>query len=360
MPTSLTAQAAPSQETQNRKKNFVIQYEVNDACNLRCSHCYHGLKVIKEGAIGLERLFEDLEALHAHLGEDYQILIRLSGGEVFLRKDLQSMLTRILMQGYATVMLTNGTLITPENAQEVSVRNVQLVQISLDGPNAEIHDTIRGKGMFAKAWQGIRRMQAEGQPVSVSYTLMQGHNDRKENFEEFFALAQKENLAKVNFSRIFPQGDAHHLPEYAYSEGMAFKTVLENLLDAAQQFPHVKIVIKDPLINNLERSFPENVKTDVCCYIRRDYLAVTANGDVFACRKLSKPIGSLLDDQLLNIWQNNSLLQQMDQRRQYMSGKCKTCPINDQCKGGCLAASYGQTGQLFVPDPACWREEVPV
>lgn len=342
------------------QKYFVIQYEVNDACNLRCSHCYHGLKVIKESAIGLERLFEDIEALHEFLGPEYQILIRLSGGEVFLRKDLMSMLTRILMQGYVTVMLTNGTLVTPENAQEVAIRDVHLVQISLDGPNAEIHDKIRGQGMFVKALQGIRHLQAEGQSVSINYTLMQGHNDSKDCFLELFQLARQEKFKKVNFSRIFPQGDAHRLPEYAYTQGWRFRQVLENLLDAAAEFPDVPVVLKDPLVNNLERPIPANVKTDVCCYIRRDYLSVAANGDVFACRKLSHPVGSLLQDSLLNIWRNNPLLQQMADRRQYMAGKCRTCPINQQCQGGCLAASYGSTGQLFVPDPACWREEVPV
>jgi radical SAM protein with 4Fe4S-binding SPASM domain len=343
-----------------RRKTFVIQYEVNDACNLRCSHCYHGLKAIKESAVGLERLFQDLEELHTFLGKDTQILIRLSGGEVFLRKDLMAMLVKIMLKGYATVMLTNGTLVTPENALSVAVRGVDFVQISLDGPNSEVHDAIRGKGQFMKALEGIRHLIAEEQDVSVSYTLMQGHNDTRAHFEEILALAQKENFAKVNFSRIFPQGDAHNLPAFAYADGLRFKQTLQDLLAAAAAFPTVKVVIKDPLINNLEEVFPDNVKTDVCCYIRKNYISVTANGDVFACRKLSKSVGSLLNDTLLNIWQNNELLQQLDNRRQYMAGKCRTCPINDQCKGGCLAASYGLTQTLFVPDPACWREEVPV
>jgi radical SAM protein with 4Fe4S-binding SPASM domain len=342
-----------------RQKNFVIQYEVNDACNLRCSHCYHGLKVIPKSTIGLERLLSDIEALHEALGKDYTILIRLSGGEVFLRKDLMSLLTRILMQGYATVVLTNGTLITAENAADLAIREPHLVQISLDGPSDTIHDAIRGKGQFARAWQGIKRLQAEGQPVSIGYTLMQDHNDHPDHFRTLLQLAHTEGLAKVNFSRIFPQGDAHQVPEYAYTHGLKFKQVLENLLSVAAEFPHLPIVIKDPLINNLETAFPAHVTTDVCCYIRKDYLSVTANGNVHACRKLEKPIGNLLQDTLLNIWQNNHLLQQMADRRQYMSGKCRTCPINDQCQGGCLAASYGLTGQLFIPDPACWREEIP-
>lgn len=115
------------------KKTFVIQYEVNDACNLRCSHCYHGLKVIKESPITLQRLFADLKDLKLALGPDYEIVIGLSGGEVFLRKDLMDLALHTMLNGYATYILTNGTLVTPEKARQLLVRGVQLTRISVDG-----------------------------------------------------------------------------------------------------------------------------------------------------------------------------------------------------------------------------------
>lgn len=341
-------------------KLFTIQYEINDACNLRCSHCYHGRKVIKEGAVAIERLFQDLDDLHQVIGEDYNFVIRLSGGEVFLRKDLMDLLLKILNKGYVTVLLTNGTLLTRENALKLMMRFVGLTQISLDGPNADIHDAIRGKGQFEKALEGVRHLKSTAVPVSLSYTLMAHHNDSYEHFIEMLRVAQQEGADVVNFSRIFPQGDAHNVPEHAYNDGHHFKRVLESLLDAAREFPEQEVVIKDPLVKNLEAPIPDNVFVDVCCYIKENYLSVTANGDVFACRKLGKPLGNLLDDTLANIWQNNELLQQMADRRIYMKGKCQSCPIRYECRGGCLAASYGLTGELFVPDPACWREEVPV
>ncbi len=339
------------------KKTFVIQYEVNDACNLRCSHCYHGQKVIKENPISLKRLLDDISGLKAVIGEDHQITICLSGGEAFLRKDLMNLAVQIMLKGHACFVLTNGTLVTPDNASSLLVRGVKLVRISVDGGTAELHDEIRGKGQFVKTLEGIRTFHEAGQQVSLSCTLMRGFNDSPEQLESLFQLARREKIHKLNFFRMFAHGDGKEMPEHVYSEGTRFKAVLDKLWDLSAAYPDVRVVIKDPLAKNIERALPENLHIDVCCYIRKNYLSVAATGKVYACRKLEKHVGDLFENSLAEIWSDNPLLKQMDERREYMEGKCRTCPINTECKGGCLAASYGQYGRLFVPDPACWREE---
>lgn len=341
-------------------KTFLIQYEVNDACNLRCGHCYHGRKVIKENPISLERLLTDIRGLKDVIGKDYHITISLSGGEVFLKKDLVKMVVRIMMDGHATFLLTNGTLVTPENAEKLLVWGVRLARISLDGGTPKTHDKIRGVGQFQKAIEGIRIFKEAGQDVSVSCTLMRGHNDSPEELEALFQLVRQERIYKLNFVRMFAHGDGKNTPQYNYTNGLEFKEKLNLLWDLAEKYPDIQVILKDPLAKNLERPTPENLKIDVCCYIKKDYLSVSARGDVYACRKLEKTLGNLFEDNLANIWQNNALLQQMEDRREYMEGKCRTCPINTECRGGCLAASYGQYGRLFVPDPACWREEEPL
>lgn len=342
------------------RKSFMIQYEVNDACNLRCSHCYHGLKAVKESPITLNRMLSDIQELKQVLGPDYDILILLSGGEVFLRKDLMDLVFKIMLEGHATFLLTNGTLVTPDKAEDLLLRGVSLARISFDGGTAEIHDAIRGKGQFDKAIRGVRAFRGAGQKVAISTTLMQGHNDKPEQIRSLFEMARQEGIHKLNFFRMFAQGDAKNEQDYAYRDGKRFKAVLESLWDLAEEYPDLEIVLKDPLAKNIERPRPANLNIDVCCYIKRDYISVAASGKVYACRKLEKHVGDLFSDSLANIWQHNQLLDQMDKRRQFMQGKCRTCPINDVCQGGCLAASYGQYGELFIPDPACWKEEVPL
>lgn len=341
------------------RKSFVIQYEVNDACNLRCSHCYHGRKVIKESPVTLKRLLEDLSGLKQVLGPDYDITIALSGGEVLLRKDLQDLVLEIGANGHATFLLTNGTLIDDGRAATLGLLGAQMARISFDGGTPESHDAIRGPGQFEKSLEGVRIFQRNGMPVHLTCTLMMGHNDSPEVLGALFEMARREGIPTLNFVRMFAQGDAKDTPGYAYTDPMRFKAVLERLFDLAAANPDLQVVLKDPLAKNLERELPPNLKIDVCCYIKRNHLSVSATGKVYACRKLEKHVGDLFSDTLANIWQHNELLQQMADRRQYMQGKCRSCPINDICQGGCLAASYGQYGELFIPDPACWKEDGP-
>ncbi|PKL77964.1 MAG: hypothetical protein CVV27_04225 [Candidatus Melainabacteria bacterium HGW-Melainabacteria-1] len=339
------------------RKSFVIQYEVNDACNLRCSHCYHGLKVVKESPVTLQRLFEDIEPLKQHLGPDYDITICLSGGEALLRKDLLDLVLQISLKGYASFVLTNGTLVKPDTAAGLKLFGVKIARISFDGGTAEIHDAIRGKGQFDKALAGVRTLRASGLDVQLSHTLMMHHNDAPEQLEALFEMARREGIGKLNIFRMFGQGDAKDTPEYGFSDAKRFKAVLENLWDLAERYADLQVVIKDPLAKNLNRPLPPNLKIDVCCFIKQDHLTVAASGKVYACRKLETHVGDIFSDTLLGIWQNSKLLQQLADRRQYMTGKCRSCKINDQCQGGCLAASYGQYRELFIPDPACWLEE---
>ncbi len=341
-------------------KTFVIQYEVNDACNLRCSHCYHGLKVVKASPITLKRLLEDLKEMKALLGPEYNIVVGLSGGEVFLRKDIMDLALRTMLEGYATYMLTNGTLVTPEKAEKLLVRGVKLARISIDGGTPELHNGIRGKGQLEKTLAGIRAFRQAGQEVGLTCTLMKGYNDAYKDVKALFELARREDVFQLNFSRMFSQGDGKNTPEFVYDDGHLFKSKLEMLWDLAEAYPDIEVVIKDPLAKNIERPLPDNLTIDICCYIKRDFISVAANGDVYACRKLDKTVGNLLEDSLANIWANSKLLGQMDRRVEYMEGKCRVCPINTECQGGCLAASYGLYGRLFVPDPACWKEDLRV
>jgi hypothetical protein len=45
------------------------------------------------------------------------------------------------------------------------------LQISLDSPTPERHDRHRGKGTWARAWQGIERARAEGFRVRLAATV---------------------------------------------------------------------------------------------------------------------------------------------------------------------------------------------
>ncbi|MCA9568775.1 MAG: hypothetical protein KC656_13075, partial [Myxococcales bacterium] len=74
-------------------------------------------------------------------------------------------------------ILTNGMLIDPALAEAIGQRfreapyNLE-IRVSLDGCTAEQNDRIRGRGVFAKATEGIANLARAGVPALVAASLV--------------------------------------------------------------------------------------------------------------------------------------------------------------------------------------------
>jgi MoaA/NifB/PqqE/SkfB family radical SAM enzyme len=105
------------------------------------------------------------------------IQISLTGGEIFVRKDILDTLELFRGKGYVCGYLTtNGTAITEERAEALAHLALKgflkHISVSIDGP-ADVHDAARGaKGTFQKTAQGLKRLQdaasRTGAPLRVS------------------------------------------------------------------------------------------------------------------------------------------------------------------------------------------------
>ena len=82
--------------------------------------------------------------------------------------------------GIRRILLTNGTLLTPENARPLQVEEVQ---VSLDGWRTG-HEAIRGVGTFDQTLVGIRAAREAGLPLSIATMV------HRKNLDEFEPLAR--------------------------------------------------------------------------------------------------------------------------------------------------------------------------
>jgi len=132
---------------------------INEQCNLHCKHCdYWQTKAESPERIGQERR-EEILAEFAGLNPGGKVVV--CGGEPMLDLDAYygvCRASRIL--GLRTLSVVNGTQIaTPEDADRVVLQGPDEISISLDGPNAEIHDRARGSaGSFEKATGALTRL----------------------------------------------------------------------------------------------------------------------------------------------------------------------------------------------------------
>src|SRR5690606_8157550 len=120
-------------------------------CNLPCEHCW-----LRWGEYDRtyasempdERLLELVDEA-AELGVRDWTLV--GGGDPMVRgKTVIAMCRRIREHGMDGMLHTNGTLFRPGQLEELVEMDWDRVAISLDGPTAELNNTIRGYG-FEKA-----------------------------------------------------------------------------------------------------------------------------------------------------------------------------------------------------------------
>jgi MoaA/NifB/PqqE/SkfB family radical SAM enzyme len=155
----------------------------NYDCNLRCAYCVaKSSPNAPRRAIGLanvQRLIDEA----SRLGFEHAFF---TGGEPFLLPEIYDMLAYSSARMETTV-LTNAMLLHGTRLEKlVALANDRLiVQVSLDGGCAEDHDAYRGTGSWARAVEGIRRLQAHGFRVRLGTTETRANSANLRQLCEF-------------------------------------------------------------------------------------------------------------------------------------------------------------------------------
>lgn len=158
-----------------------VVYEATMRCNLHCEFCYVGTLLNIEGEWREEL---PLDVLRRAFPEQAGLQISLTGGEIFMRKDILGVMDVFREKGYVCGYLTtNGTIITDERADALArlaeAGFLKHISVSIDGPG-ELHDKARGvKGTFERTSAGLRRLQeaarARHAPLRVSVNTTVAH-----------------------------------------------------------------------------------------------------------------------------------------------------------------------------------------
>ena len=137
------------------------------ACNLSCRHCYinvdqHGSQTLsKETALSWLTLF-------ARPQQKSNLI--LLGGEPTMHPDLAEIIVAAKSMRYAVTVDSNGFLFH-DFLERVTPRDLDFLSFSLDGPDPEINDPIRGSGVFSTCTDNLCRAVDKGFRTSLIYTV---------------------------------------------------------------------------------------------------------------------------------------------------------------------------------------------
>lgn len=126
-----------------------IKWDITYKCNLFCKHCINGdLLNNKSEELRTEEVYSIIDNISNSVEIDY---IHFLGGEPTVRSDLSKIFTYLSEKNINFGFNTNCINFNSEKYKDILLnKNFKYIVVSLEGPNAEINDLIRGKNVFKK------------------------------------------------------------------------------------------------------------------------------------------------------------------------------------------------------------------
>lgn len=192
----------------------VFLYLIDD-CQLKCVQCLYKL----ENNFNVARKQIDPEQALMMVRDFYKLGARkltLMGGEPTLydfknnREAFFSIIDEAKEIGYEYVRIdTNGQFET-SLLDNPSMKKLDEITFSLDGPNAEINDAVRGKGSYNNIIRNIKRAVELGYNVNITSCIHKGLIQRNANNElyisEMIHFTHSLGVTCINFHDLFKAG----------------------------------------------------------------------------------------------------------------------------------------------------------
>lgn len=334
-----------------------VLWDITYACNLRCAHCLTGSG---------QPLEDELSAQEAHrvlnqLLDAKVFAITFCGGEPLTSPHLFDLIEEATTGGMDVSLDTNGLLVDTELAKRLAGAGVTSVQVSIDG-REETHDRFRGKkGSFRAAVNAVRTFSSQGFNVSVSSVLTAvTHQD----LDYLVDLAVELGATGFKTSLFLPTGRGRKNARKLLLPPDQAREDYKKLLRLQEQHsPRLRIALEGAypgLQNTQPATFSARdsaAGSEVGCPAGVTQMVIAANGMVYACPFLYEhPAGDLRKDSLVEIWRNASIFKIFRRMTKgQLKGRCRICPhLPEKCHGGCRAAAYVLTGDMYAEDPMCW------
>lgn len=329
---------------------FYIQWHITNLCNLRCRHCYQDdfsrkddldwpeLKAICDNILNTLKVWGRTACIH------------LTGGEPLLKPELFLLLEYLNPQSVIDELgiITNGLPINPEMIKRLSAfSKFKKMKISLEGADAQVHESVRPRETFEKVIGNLSLTQKEkGFETILMFTVM------KRNYESLpslLRLCQELGVHGLILERFIPLGKGVEIREEVLNKEQwkaVTKTLLNFLSTEIEEGPFLPYQAFQVKFNGED---PELLGAP--CVIGVDGLCVMPDGDVFPCRRFPVPVGNLLVQPLKELWEKSEILERL-RRKENLKGRCGRCEL-EGCRG-CRSLALSMTGDYLAEDPHCW------
>jgi len=302
-------------------------------CNYRCLYCdYPERKHPGKTRLTLEDFYRVIDDYH-ELGLNG---VGFMGGEPLLYRGLHELIRHAKSKNMTAAITTNGSMTTnEENAEKLLSTGIDMVGISIDGPNAEINDKIRGvPGSFNNSVLSVKSLINARNKLGSSATFTVNTVLNRQNIEyvnempDFAKSLGADSINIMGVETLAIETDSAEKKDMIQIEKEKAEKI-DRIVDAL-----IERKKKDNMIDNsfahlrLIRHQFRGEKLPIKCYAGNTSLYVDCYGDVFPCNaflELKRPVANISGGKsLVSIWKS----------REYQGVRDKISTCRD-CYFGC-------------------------
>jgi uncharacterized protein len=341
----------------SREKDEVqIFYVPWYACNFACDYCYQGS--YEWGAP--DNSLEVIDHFFQYIDKEFKNrrkYITIFGGEPLLMGEkyqevIGKLLTESKKRDLDVAVVTNGYYLS-EYIDILKTGNIREIQVTLDGIK-DMHNKRRflknHEGTFDKIVEGIDQALLNEMNINLRIVL------DKENITELANLAEfaiqkgwtKNEFFKTQIGRNYELHICQNSREKLYTRLDLFSDIYKLIIENPQilEFHKPAYSIASYLFENGELPDP---LFDSCPGCKTEW-AFDYTGKIYSCTATVGKEGEQLATFYPSITIDEEKIEQWQERDITTIEKCRQCPIQLACGGGCASVSKNNTGKINSPD----------
>ena len=288
-------------------------------CNLRCKMC-GSPRIATPGDAARELTGDQMVRIVDELGEMGVGNLQLIGGEPFLRKnEMLAVAERARQRKIRSSIVTNGTLIDGDLAQQLVDVGVRRLVFSVDGVGAA-HDRVRGPGAFERTKEAMRlvleerRRRGSRHPVIITQTSISRLNC--DQVPALFRFGEEigADQVRINYVTEIPPDrlDATRLDGLPMCTDRWGRKGESLLLSAAEIRAFRASLERAPAGQDIEvlkslddAAYLQCFHPPRRCYFMRNIMLINPFGEALPCIQMDRFVmGNVLKDGLRAVWQN--------------------------------------------------------
>lgn len=334
-------------------------FELLPTCNLSCKMCYVRKDMAQVKAAGGLQPTEFWLDIAAQAAAEGLLLPLLTGGEPFLRQDIQELIAKMQAMGLQVSINSNGTLIDESMAKWLGKHRPSRINVTLYGASEETYQNLCGNGdAYNQVRRAVEYLKANGVPVKFNASITQYN---MHELDDMIRYAQEQGSPVQVATYMFPpvrrdsdmvgQNDRMTPDQAARAKVRADWLQQDPAWFRAQTQRFSRFV---PLTEEMLREQAGGEAHELTCRAGRCSFWVDWQGNLGNCGMNTMFKHSLKEYSFLDAW--NRIVAQTEALR--FSSVCTNCPNYWLCHA-CAAMVANETGSLDGrPEYLCRMSEL--